>query len=344
MRRVCRLLQDIVPLREEVLHGIQFRGDKLVGKMVDEDLMQVGPPPPMFKEWNVSHEWGTRCLAIGFEKNGFRVNMETVMKSRRELPVRTRKSGKSAKSRQMGLAASPTEVAPLGTNDATHLTITVKNELNWSLCIKAWLHNGILILRDLITYKNIQPSLLAEHAHRFRRYKGPNLTEFDLVWSLFGGKGYAWNPNAEPIEGRYEVRDDTADDGVVTPEEKQTPEEEDALDEKRILMDATERALRRSLYKNLSQTDVAVKRQQLTVYAPPLPPLLSQYETYSTLPVHDPFVALSPEATDALYDFLDELGINDPNLTIVNDMVGYVEGLEAVRAMHAVLEMFEEEV
>eukprot|EP01059_Diplonema_ambulator_P011980 TRINITY_DN2203_c2_g1_i1.p1 TRINITY_DN2203_c2_g1~~TRINITY_DN2203_c2_g1_i1.p1 ORF type:complete len:336 (+),score=51.71 TRINITY_DN2203_c2_g1_i1:142-1008(+) len=287
--------------------------------MVEEDYAAAGPPPKMFEGWKVRHLWGTSWVDVTFEKDGFDVTVESHFRNRRRLPTPIRNQPKNGL-RVMGLADNQELVTPMGYADSKLLTITIKNTLNWHMKITSWVRDGVLILRDLVTYKDVVPT--TQGAEGYRRYKGPGLTEFDLVWGLFGGRGFAWDPTA----------------GVLD----KPPPVEDAEDEgKEALMKATEDALRRSIYRNMTAADVAKDRRQLPLQQPQLPPLLAPYHRFVTLPSHDPFVTLSPAATDALYNFLDHLGVNDPNLLVVEDMTAYIESLEAIRATHALFDVFE---
>ncbi|KAJ9453420.1 hypothetical protein DIPPA_33571 [Diplonema papillatum] len=213
-------------------------------------------------------------------------------------------------------------------------------------------------------------------------YPGPNLHEFALVDALMGGGGCAVAAGAPAIEGVNPVfasaaGDEEGEEGEEGPgDEKKaakrdpapsseqaaggggggevdeyadganddTPEFEESAGDRQKKLATVQAALKRSVFRNLTAGHVLkqAKSRPIAAAAPPFP---LRHALCAPLPVggrHVSFVTVTPEVTDSLFDFLDTLGVNDPNLLAFNEVVKYIGALEDVRHGHGVMHMLQD--
>ena len=324
--------------------------------MHDDDISAFitdNPMPAVFEGWRISHEWGTAYVDAQFSTMGYTVHIKRFMdNTQNAFRVRT---PEHKKHRDLGIDHQKQRyLEPRGSGEAGFLEIQIVPEgrlSDWALRINSWIVQDVLILRELHTLApDSSSSSSSSSSSTFRsipptRYGGPSLTDFDTVFALIGGNGYGWDPSAEPLEGWYTHRIQTEgfgdpEDTVVAiegeEEEGEEGEEEAESNEAReAVKKSTAEALRRSIFSRRTQGDIIEERRQRPVLHERHPPQLRHKR--STEVSHEPFVSAPPAVSDAIYNFLDALGINDPNVSKLTEITDYIEALESSRQMHAVM-------
>eukprot|EP01063_Lacrimia_lanifica_P019084 TRINITY_DN26127_c0_g1_i1.p1 TRINITY_DN26127_c0_g1~~TRINITY_DN26127_c0_g1_i1.p1 ORF type:complete len:425 (+),score=128.31 TRINITY_DN26127_c0_g1_i1:41-1315(+) len=208
MRRHGRaLLRAAVPTVVDAPAGVapsvRFTGTPLVGQMDASDMeavrAEMGEAPPGVAGWDIQHEWGRPWVDAAWSSCGFDVEVRRYLKA--AAVGRTRVGERD--DRRLELHHDPTgNLEPRDADDAEHITIRLQNARGWTMEVSAWLVHEVLVLRELAVHPAPKDTLaLVVDPVREVRYHGPALTEFDLMYAMFGGRGYAWDPDAEPLEG-----------------------------------------------------------------------------------------------------------------------------------------------
>eukprot|EP00754_Rhynchopus_humris_P013206 Rhum_TRINITY_DN14316_c9_g2::Rhum_TRINITY_DN14316_c9_g2_i1::g.82397::m.82397 len=371
--------------------GVSFRGKAEAGLMSAAELQAALLAPgglsgvALFEGWAFRHQWGSSHVEAVFvtrEAEGQRRRVEVCVRQYFNVARRARRrTEESVKGRDHGLhdhcdtrfetrdwrlsqeeddevvleiSVRPAEEEAASSASASASAATLYPR------ISAFASNGVIVLRSL-TFSTPAPL----HAHlACDTYKGPELTDFDTAYALLGGKGYAWDPSAEPFEGWAEKgAAKTPVETVHTAAEAAAAaaeEEEEALaaaggdaagveraQVKEAFKEQTKKALKRALLGRRGPGDVLLERRMRRIVAARRPPQLRFSRDPSsgvgTRHVHEPFACLSPTATDALYDYLDALGVNDPNLQKLAEVARHVQMLEEGRQVHAVMGVLQAE-
>ena len=371
--------------------GVSFRGRAGAGLMSGAELQAAIWAPgglsgvALFEGWAFRHEWGSSHVEAVFvtrEAEGQRRRVEVCVRQYFNVARRARRRTKeSVGGRDHGLhdhcdtrfetrdwrlsqenddeVVLEISVRPAEADGEAAAAAAASSSTLYPR-ISAFASNGVIVLRSL-TFSTPAPL----HAHlACDTYKGPELTDFDTAYALLGGKGYAWDPSAEPFEGWAEkgaakTPAATIHTAAEAAEEEEEEEEEavaaaggDAagVEQARVkaaFKEQTKKALKRALLSRRGPGDVLLERRMRRIVAARRPPQLrfgrDPSSTVGTRHVHEPFACLSPTATDALYDYLDALGVNDPNLQKLAEVAQHVQMLEQGRQAHAVMGVLQAE-